>query len=307
MASDDELRALLSPETTLRLRTRFLAIAKPVVAPLRELAPATDDPVERELIAALDDAALPVYADWLEQHGELARARWVRAYPDGDLLAATRFGGTPAALRGERWPGCTCGAPLQFVGQVSGADAAEPAWYALFTFFFCWHCWRCDSEQDCGGPERPYRGWVVRAYPEAPLDELVRLEPPTDELLFFEGYVRGVREKSLPHYMHYITRIHSDDLARFDTMAYELTDRPGHGERAHPMPRNAGLAIGGYPYWYNGPDETPRCSACTSEMELLLQLDPHDAVEGIWGDTGTLFVFSCARHRDVFALRMQST
>ena len=305
-ATDDELRALLAPETQMRRRTRFHAIEKPVVPALRDLAPVTSDPAEPVLIAALDEASRPVYADWLEQQGSIDRARWVRVYPDGDLLARTRFGGTPAALRGEHWPMCTCGRPLKFVGQINGADAPEPPWYALFTFFYCWSCHRFD-EQDCGGAERAYRGWVVRAYPDAPLDELVRLEPPEDDWLFFEGYVRGVHEKSLPHYMHFIHIVHGDDLRRFEVIAYELTDRPGHGERSYPMPRNAGLAIGGYPYWYNGPNETPRCTGCKEEMELLLQIDPHDAIEALWGDVGTLFVFSCARHRDMFALRMQCT
>ena len=106
MKNDDELRALLAPETQMRRRTRFLAIEKPVVPALRELVPVTGDPVEVALIAALDEALLPVYADWLEQQGAIERARWVRVYPDGDFLARTRFGGTPAALRGEHWPMC---------------------------------------------------------------------------------------------------------------------------------------------------------------------------------------------------------
>lgn len=315
--TDDEIRALLAPR--MRMRTRFHAIERPAVPALRELAPATDHPDEPALIAALDEAAIPVYADWLEQHGEVERARWMRIYPDGDFLLATRFGGVPAGLRGEAWPRCTCGDPLKFVGQINGADAAEPAWYGLVTFFFCWHCCRY-GEQDCGGADRPYRSWVFRAYPVAELDAFERIPLPDlsflelpeqydaeSEFLFAEGFVRGVREKSLPHYMHYINSIVAKDVPRLDRIAYEMTDRPGEGERTNPLPRNSGLAIGGYPYWYNGPDETPPCPACKEPMELLLQIDPHDAVAAGWGDVGTLFSFSCVRHRDMFALRMQCT
>jgi hypothetical protein len=314
--TDDDIRALLAPR--MRWRTRFLGIPRPPVPALRELPPATDDPAERDLIDRLDDAALPVYADWLEQHGEINRAHWIRRYPDGDFLS-TRFGGTPAGLRGEPWPRCTCGEPLRFVGQVNGADAAAPTWFGLVTFFFCWRCCRY-GEQDCGGADRPYRSWVVRAYPVAELDAFERIALPdlsflelgpewdwAAEFLFREGFVRGVREKSLPHYMHYADRILADDVPRLDRIAYEMTDRPGRGERALPMPRNSGLALGGYAYWYNGPDETPTCSACKQEMELLLQIDPHESVAAGWGDVGTLFIFVCERHRDMFALRMQCT
>lgn len=314
--TDDDIRALLAPR--MRMRTRFAAIERPVVPALRELTPATDHPDEPALIARLDEAAIPVYADWLEQHGEVERARWMRIYPEGDFLLRTRFGGVPAGLRGESWPRCTCGDPLKFVGQINGADAAEPAWYGLVTFFFCWRCCRY-GEQDCGGAERPYRGWVLRAYPTAELDAFERIALPDlaylelpeqydaeSEFLFPEGFVRGVHEKSLPHYMHYIEHISTDDVARLERIAYEMTDRPGEG---FPLPwiRNAGLAIGGYAYWYNGPDETPQCPACKDDMGLLLQIDPNEAVAAGWGDVGTLFTFSCVRHRDMFALRMQCT
>lgn len=311
---DDDIRALLAPR--MRWRTRFVATDAPVTPALHELAPATEDPEERVLIEALDEASLPVYADWLEQHGAVERACWIRVYPDGDLLLRTRFGGIPAGLRGESWPRCTCGDPLRFVGQVNGSDAAEPAWFGLVTFFFCWRCCRYD-EQDCGGAERPYRGWVVRTYPAAELDAFARIALPAlaagpdwdreAELVFPEGFVRGIREKSLPHYMHYVGHIRAEDVQRLDRIAYEMTDRPGEGERTYPMPRNDGVALGGYAQWYNGPDQTPMCPACKAEMELLLQLVPHDAVHAGWGDAGNLFIFSCVRHRDMFALRMQCT
>lgn len=304
--TDAEIRALLDSPPGMRWRTRFLAIECPAVPAPTELAPATDHPDEPALIATLDDASLPVYADWLEQHGEIERAHSLRIYPDGDFLLRTRFGGIPAGLRGEPWPRCTCGDPLRFVGQVSGADAAEPAWFGLVTFFFCWRCCRY-GEQDCGGAERPYRSWVVRAYPVAELGAFERIAAPDAELVFPEGFVRGIREKSLPHYMHYAEQIRGEDVPRLDRIAYEMTDRPGEGEHAYPMPRNDGLALGGYAYWYNGPDETPACSACRADMELLLQIAPHDAVLAGWGDAGTLFIFSCVRHRDLFALRMQCT
>jgi uncharacterized protein (TIGR02996 family) len=295
--TEQEMRALLVPH--LRPRTRLEAIEKPIVPPLVELAPVTDDPAEPVLIAALDDPdSVAVYADWLEQQGLAARAHWIRIYPDGDFLASTRFGGTPAAPRGEPWPMCTCGDPLRFVGQVSGADTAEPAWYGLFAFYFCWYCYRID-EQDCGGAERAYAGWVVRVYPSTAPGELVRLAPPADARLFHDGFVRAVREQSLPHYLAFVSHVRADEIPALEQVADEIAGtRDGT--------RNSGLAIGGYPYWFNGPDETPRCGLCREEMELLLQLEPDLALEAGWGDAGSLFLFSCARHRDLFALRTQT-
>lgn len=289
------MRALLVPH--LRNRTRLQAIEKPVVTPLVELAPVTDDPAEPALIAALDDPeSVAVYADWLEQQGLDARAHWIRIYPDGDLLAATRFGGTPAAPRGETWPACTCGEPLRFIGQVSGRDAPDP-WFALFGFYFCFACYRVDEEQRCAGAS-PYEGWVVRAYSSAAPGELVRLAPP-DTRLFYEGFVRAHREHSLPHFLTFASEIRADEVPELERVASELAGTPDGA-------RNSGVAIGGYAYWFNGPDETPRCPACKQEMELLLQLEPDMAIESAWGDAGSLFIFSCARHRDMFALRNQT-
>jgi uncharacterized protein (TIGR02996 family) len=294
--TEQEMRALLVPH--LRPRTLLQSIEKPIVPPLVELAPATDDPAEPALIAALDDPdSVAVYADWLEQQGLAARAHWIRIYPDGDFLAATRFGGIPAAPRGEPWPACTCGASLRFVGQVSGRDAPDP-WFALFGFYFCFSCFRVDEDQHCAGGS-PYAGWVVRAYPSAAPGELVRIAPPDDVRVLFEGYVRAHREQSLPHYLSFASEIRADEVPALERIAGELTSTADGA-------RNSGVAIGGYAYWFNGPDETPHCEACKAEMELVLQLEPAMAIEARWGDAGSLFVFACARHRDMFALRCQT-
>jgi uncharacterized protein (TIGR02996 family) len=52
---------------------------------------AIDEPVERELLAAIaarDDASRPVYADWLEARGHLARADFVRVQMQLDSIRA---------------------------------------------------------------------------------------------------------------------------------------------------------------------------------------------------------------------------
>jgi hypothetical protein len=274
MPSDDELRALLEP--LMRRRTRFIAVPQ----------------------------------------------------PDGDATLATRFGGRAVGRRGEAWPRCTCGDPLRFVGQVSSADQ-ERAWCRLAAFYYCWRCHR-HGEQRCDG-DGPWRGWCVRTYGDA---DLVLLDLPDlaylglpedafpeDEFLFRPGYVRAVRELSLPHGQTLTQVIPSTRalfdaidgaerhalLVRVDLLAYEMTGRPGEGARRSSLPRNKGLAVGGWAYWYNGSDETPECPHCAATMELFLQLDVDPALAAGWGDVGTLFIFVCAEHRDCFGVRMQCT
>jgi len=71
--------------------------------------------------------------------------------------------------------------------------------------------------------------------------------------------------------------------------------------------RNSGVAIGGYPYWVNGPDETPSCSRCARPMELLLQIRPSELTDAMWGDVGTLYLFMCRTHTRRTGLRIQCT
>lgn len=322
--------------------------------------------------------------------------------PARDVLVATRFGGRPAGLRGESWPMCTCGDPLKFVGQISGIDAPMfVSWFQLATVFYCGSCRRY-GEQDFGGPERPWAGWCVRAYPPSRCDEdsllvyadwlqsrgdpngelialalaiesardagerdarrhalnrfllshvelpepaawdgpqldgdrdefallalpdLAHLEVPEGamaeaEFLYAEGFVRPVRELSLPDETS-LQRMRALDAARgghdptrIERIAYDLTGRPGErdvGRGRLPMSRNAELALGGYPRWFNTLDDTPTCARCGDAMELFVQFDTAAAAATTtiswetapWGDSG-IYSFVCAVHRDHYAFR----
>ena len=69
--------------------------------------------------------------------------------------------------------------------------------------------------------------------------------------------------------------------------------------------RNAGVALGGYPYWVNGVDETPVCTECTRPMELLLQIRPAELTDASWGDVATLYMFMCRTHTQRTGLRIR--
>lgn len=226
-------------------------------------------------------------------------------------LVATRFGGLPTGQEGERWPTCAgCANDLTFVAQVDNARDAlhDKLPISFFTFFYCWNChpWGKDSEQG---------QWLVRAYTKLTRPQV--LEHTTTDV-FAERYAQTRLEMSLPDGVG--MKVHCPELwervpgtsggrkawanwAVIDRVALALTR-----ERARkPDLRNAGVAIGGFPMWVNGPDETPRCADCMGPMELLLQIRPTELTDAGWGDVGTLYLFMCRTHPQRTGLRIQCT
>ncbi len=236
-----------------------------------------------------------------------------------DSLLATRFGGVPTGCRGEWWPTCDCGRLLSFVAQVNHArDALHSPKLDIdfFTFFYCWDC----------NPLRPRKkpgGFRVIAYPSLPHDQACELRPEPDAIKgsrwyeFEPRFVTPRLEQSLPdsvgfevHCPPLWDRVPGDSGARqawenwhvVDQVASELAGVP---ER--PSLRNRGVVLGGYPHWANGPDETPRCTACGELMELLLQISPSEVTDATWGDVWTPYLFMCRTHLEEVALRLQGT
>ena len=227
-------------------------------------------------------------------------------------LVLTRFGGRPVAEAGERWPACShCAAELTFVAQVDNArDALHSRLpVSFFTFFYCWNChpWgRTDAD----------RGrWLVRGYSRLARPQVLT---PTSGPVFAERFAAARLERSLPDGVG--LELHSPELWRMvpgDSGSHEawanwaIVDRVAlhlTGERARQADlRNDGVAIGGYPMWVNGPDETPRCADCTLPMELLLQIRPTSLTDAGWGDVATLYLFMCRLHIERTGLRIQGT
>ncbi|GIJ44137.1 hypothetical protein Val02_10230 [Virgisporangium aliadipatigenens] len=215
-------------------------------------------------------------------------------------LVRTRFGGLPVVDSGERWPRCpVCGSDLSFVAQVDNArDALHSRLpVSFFTFWYCWqwHPWdRAERHQ-----------WLVRAYTR--LSEPRLLASSTAEP-FAERFAAPRLERSLPDTVGFA--LHRPELWDAEP-DWDLVDRVAlslTGERApRPHLRNWGVALGGYPLWANGPDETPPCPDCTRPTELLLQIRPTELTDATWGDLGTLYLFMCRTHPGRTALRMQCT
>ncbi|MFD4863581.1 DUF1963 domain-containing protein [Streptomyces atratus] len=226
-------------------------------------------------------------------------------------FAATRFGGFPTVEEGETWPLCDgCADDLTFVAQVDhsrdGLHDRLPI--SFFTFFYCWKCrpW---------GRKRERGGWLVRSYTTLRRPKVLVHGTEPD---FEERHAMPRLEKSLPDAVG--MRLHCPelwDLVPGDSGSHEawanwhVVDLAALGltqERARaPHMRNGAVAIGGYPYWANGRDETPVCTECTQPMELLLQIPPSELTDAMWGDVGTLYLFMCRIHTQHTGLRIQCT
>ncbi len=233
--------------------------------------------------------------------------------PSTRSLVCTRFGGQPTGEDGEQWPTCAgCGAELQFVAQVDlGRDALHSAPpIAFFTFFYCWNCHPWGKEKDKGK-------WLVRTYARLNSPRALTKENPSTAD-FDECFARSRLERSLPdavgiepHCPQLWGLVPGDSGSREAWANWAIVNRVAFsltGEQARaPHLRNDGVAIGGYPYWANGPDATPRCADCDHLMEVLLQIRPTDLTEASWGDVATLYLFVCRRHPQQTGLRLQGT
>ncbi|MDK0524485.1 DUF1963 domain-containing protein [Streptomyces sp. ML-6] len=224
---------------------------------------------------------------------------------------ATRFGGFPTVEEGETWPLCDgCAGDLTFVAQVdySRDGLHDKLPIVFFTFFYCWVChpW---------GQDREKGRWLVRSYTGLRRPKvLVQGDGPA----FVERHAVPRLAKSLPDGagMHLHCRelwdlVPGESGSREAWANWDVVDRAAlrlTQERApRPHMRNAGVAIGGYPYWVNGGDKTPVCTQCTRPMELLLQIRPSELTDADWGDVGTLYLFMCRKHTQRTGLRIQCT
>ncbi|GIG64857.1 DUF1963 domain-containing protein [Phytomonospora endophytica] len=235
----------------------------------------------------------------------------VASRPAERELTGTRFGGLPAMEDGESWPVCDgCADDLRFVAQVNnerdGLHDRLPI--AFFTFFYCWNChpWGRSGERG---------GWLVRSYTSLTDPHVA---DAGDGPAFEERHALPLPGKSLPdgcgmslHCPELWDLVPGDSGGRdawanwrvVDSASLDLT----HERVRAPHLRNAGVAIGGYPYWANGGDQTPFCPDCPDPMELLLQIRPTELTDASWGDVGTLYLFMCREHTQRTGLRIQCT
>ncbi|MBW8245279.1 DUF1963 domain-containing protein [Muricauda oceani] len=246
-----------------------------------------------------------------------------------DILA-TRFGGQPAGKVGMEWPICkACEWPMTFIGQVHSSSYLHASPFHFFSFFYCHSCNTALSRTSVSFNDETETalGWKIFAYETLKTEDAFLIPLPDygdpKELLIKEQQVESILEDSFPDFVGfelYIPVIWSDMNKLIDPETNRVTgeywDKVDNIEKAagtlvgfkqNPHLRNKGVMLGGYPYWCNGPDETPSCTICESPMELLLQISPTQIVKYNWGDCWTSYIFYCSKHKQQFALCFQGT
>ncbi|WP_420603392.1 DUF1963 domain-containing protein [Flagellimonas sp.] len=258
-----------------------------------------------------------------------------RLFPKDEIerstnILETRFGGRPIGETGMKWPHCNgCGSPFKFVGQVHLSIYRHTPPFDFFAFYYCWECGLKNRTSFFNANEpNDAVGWKVVTYDSLKEKDasLLPLPHTFEEIdLIKERQVTSSLEKSFPDVVGFelhapsiwrelnalvdpkTNRVEAgywDKINRLNKLAASLV---GFKNEKNPELRNKGLNLDGYPYWCNGPDQTPQCPECASSMELLVQISPDSAVHANWRDGWTPYVFYCAKHKHQFSLCFQGT
>jgi uncharacterized protein YwqG len=212
-----------------------------------------------------------------------------RIDPVRDLLES-RFGGSPYAEAGDRWPVChDCGRPLDFVCQfdLRGCGHAVPPGIDLFTFYYCWETgpWGLDGLKDVG--------WEVRTYVRPAPDRAVILErpraPSPETYATKDCAVTMEATSSVPDYNdieRWFPEI--DALARVLNPTLPFLPYRNLFESTMCLDSPFQSRIGGWPTWVHGsplPAGKER-----GPMRLLAQIDSEYAANLMWGDSGCVYL-----------------
>ena len=187
---------------------------------------------------------------------------------------------------GEAWPQCTnCHDPLELMVQIDLAAVPEATRTGLLQVFYCTnnepHC-EVDTEAFLPGAGKSKLVRVIDATTATavvPRPALLakRVEASPLEIVGWEPLQDGPSGDELEEvYRKSLAQLGVEDL-------WEGLPQPGD-------------KLGGYPSWAQGV-EYPKCADCKKRMDTqLLQLASNAAAGWQWGDLGTAYVVSCAKH-----------
>ena len=205
-----------------------------------------------------------------------------------------KFGGSPYAEEGDRWPHCpTCKNELVFVVQLrAGSDE-------LLVFFYCFECfpWGLSDEEE--------GQWVIRRYPNPSTARLRVISPAgTQELTVGPCAVSGSPVKSLPDW----EGLDSTCKEAADLCCAIDADSPWE-EYDAALLRNGCLndyatLVGGHARWVQG-EAVNSCRQCGEQLRFVAQIDSEEPANLMWGDVGLVYIFQCPVHSDVFHLELQ--
>ncbi|RLU81345.1 hypothetical protein CTZ27_32945 [Streptomyces griseocarneus] len=207
----------------------------------------------------------------------------IDAGPVAEDAPVTRTGGVPLAPPGADWPRCaTCEGPMQFLAQILLADLGTAtgtiaaidsgADTGLLALFMCQNDpGMCEEWEPGGGGNR------ALLLPAAGLHPLPLPEPgeDDDEEALLLGAVRAVT------YEHAAEADYADASEAW-------SERTGRKAYDHVLGQ-----LGGTPSWLQH-DETPICTACSSPMPLVTQLEEGpDHLTAMNFGSGSAYAFAC--------------
>jgi hypothetical protein len=216
-------------------------------------------------------------------------------------LLGTRLGGIPYAESGETWPRCRkCRGHLTFIGQFDTRQAEVPP-VGLLTFFYCWSCTPSGMGSDARG------SWCARAHREPDPRKAARIQPKgrppkvTSPCISREHPILSHPDWDEVEFRHPDLHAVASSLAPKEPYApfraaikavlgdYQITHQ-----------------IGGYGRWLQS---APRdaCRTCGSALELVVQVDSHEAADCDWGFSGLAYLSGCRAHPENLALGIQRT
>lgn len=205
---------------------------------------------------------------------------------------ASKFGGLPYAEANETWASCpTCKNELTFVAQIK-----LPAENSLHTFFYCFDCfpWGFGNEE---------KGqWLIRSYQNPNMANYVAIAPShVSEYEIPACTCTEQSVKTLPDF---------NDLEVLSPEAAQIFSENDRYEDYEVAAAERGCLtdyatfIGGYPKWIQS-ETTKVCAICGDEMAFFAQIDSEDNADVMWGDSGAVYLFRCAAHKNEFALELQ--
>lgn len=208
---------------------------------------------------------------------------------------SSKFGGSPYAQVNDDWPQCpTCQNELVFIAQLKDEKTDN-----LFVFYYCIECfpWGLGDEE---------KGqWVVRRYKNSSMEKHKEIAPSKEnEAAVIPCTVTTKMVKVIPDW----EGLESYSMEASD-LCCEMNDDSPYEAYDAAFLRNAyfndyATILGGYPRWIQS-EAINKCSECGAVLEFLAQIDSEDSAGLMWGDAGSVYLFQCRNHLDIFHLELQ--
>lgn len=242
------------------------------------------------------------FALWRKRH---LRSAW-KPETDGQGSGTTlsHFGGEPSPGLAA-WPTCAqCKSPMRLLLQLDlaalPADFEAPVREGLLQLFYC--------SLDDGSCETwsPFSGTHQIAIVPKQAGGAVSSPVPPLKSVAVTGWSRlddtpdPEEHKALGLHYDYDFKAGLVHVT-CDEPALVFRDLPVDAEVAESISTAAsGDKLGGWPLWVQGV-EYPSCTECGARMKLFMQIDSHDHLDYMFGDTGCAQLTYCPQHPRIMA------